>query len=109
MFAWIRELLDRRVSWREREMQHELDLRVCNSCEMLREELTRSHSREKELIGILKSPKETEEAPPFRSGIDISNRPKPWSVKRQELEKANRKVTVDNLDDEIELVKENAN
>lgn len=112
MFLWLKELLDRRDAEAERERQHELDLRVCNSCATLQDELVRAHSREKDLINLLKAIKEPESSVPFESKVELPNLRKPWAVKRQELEMKSRgdrrKVTADNLDEELELVKENA-
>lgn len=115
MWMWINELLNRRDYELERRRSHELDLKVCNACETLKEELARAHSREKELITIIKGTvKEPEEHKPFESKVELPNLRKPWAVKRQELERASRNpknrptVTPDNLDDEIELVRDDA-
>lgn len=106
------EIREYHAAERERQRQHALDLKICNSCQILEDELARSHSREKDLINLLKAIKEPESSVPFESKVELPNLRKPWAVKRQELEMKSRgdrrKVTADNLDEELELVKENA-
>ncbi len=108
MWNWVQELLDYRTNERERARQHELDMHVCNSCEVMKNELARAHDRERQLLAVL-TPKTQEPEQPFRTSVDVSNmiRKKPWSVRRQELERQFAKgnkpvVTVDNLDEQLE-------
>ncbi len=128
MFIWVQELVilwntrhkrlyDERVEnqlfkvqteseAREREMQHELDLRVCNSCEVMKAELNKAHSRELELLELLrpKPQKNIEDDEVERKPL---NQHIPWSIKRRQLEAAARvkKITADDLDTELEEVR----
>ena len=128
MFTWVKELIevwnvrhnqleDERIARelfrvetesesREREMQHELDLRVCNSCEVMKAELNKAHSRELELLELLKPVKSAEPEVDTTERFPI-NQHIPWSVKRRQLEAAARvkKITIDSLDDELEEVR----
>ncbi len=121
MWVWVEEVLNyyetrlqiRReflVEQTERARQHELDLRVCNSCEVMKSELARAHSRELELLRLLK---------PDSEEVNISNGEQkpinqhiPWSVRRRQLERDARanarqakEVTVETLDEELNEVR----
>ena len=128
MFTWVKELIevwnarhnqleDERIARelfrvetesesREREMQHELDLRVCNSCEVMKAELNKAHSRELELLELLK-PKPQENVESDEVERKPLNQHIPWSIKRRQLEAAARvkKITADDLDIELEEVR----
>lgn len=111
MWIWLTELLDRRDENKERARQHELDLRVCRSCEVLQNELARYRDRERELFNkVVNFPDRVEpEAGPYRSQVEVPTR-KGWTAKRAELELRDRKsivpsVTVDKLDEELEEIR----
>jgi len=107
MWKWVHEILEMRSAEAERQRQHELDLRICTSCEFLKDELTRAHSREKELIRFLTSKPETEGEKPYETSVPMIQTRKPWDVKRQELEKKHsiqpvKVVTEDTLEKELQ-------
>lgn len=96
------------------EREHELELRVCQSCETLKTQL----EFQNQLIRELTSREITEETIPAHNNHQpISPRHKPWAVRRAELEKADRElsrklreeklneVTVDSLDEELNAIR----
>ena len=113
MWKWVEELLEHRESIRLQRMQHELDLRHCNSCEIIQAELNRAHGRELELLKLLK-PEAEEVTPSVERHLPLTAKI-PWAVKRQQLEKAARskkngepkpkEITVDDLDDELDEIR----
>jgi hypothetical protein len=108
MWVWLTELLDRRDENAERARQHELELRVCRSCEVLQNELARYRERERELFNKVVNVTSTPipEPGPYKTNVEVATR-KGWSAKRAELELRDRKVivpsvTIDKLDEELE-------
>lgn len=118
MWAWLNEILERRADEKERQRQHELDLRVCRSCETLQAELVRAHQREQQLLELIVS-KQPEPEQSYQTRVDVKTEipraVKPWSVKRQELEARDRvkiepikkEITPDTLDEELNEVRKN--
>lgn len=99
---------------RELEREHDLERRVCQSCETLKSQLEFQNQLIRELTRIEEpTPQETVSRPhqPIRRTFT------PWRVKRAELEQADRKqneallaakhreITADNLDEELDSVR----
>ena len=112
MWVWVSDLLDRWENEKERKRAHELELRICRSCEVLQNELARYRDRERELfnkvVNINSAP--TPEPGPYRTQLELPSR-KSWSAKRSELELRDKKiiapsVTVDKLDEELEEIRD---
>jgi hypothetical protein len=107
-------------SLRERDIElkreHELELRVCQSCETLKTQLEFQNQLIRELTA--KPINEVQSTP--EDFKPILPKHKPWSVRRNELERADRElakklrgdkerqITADNLDEELESL-ENSN
>ena len=95
---------------RERQREHDLELRVCQSCETLKTQLEFQNQIIRELTRK-PEPEVTTDANNFRP---IMPKHKPWRVKQMELEKQDRElaarlkadkekeITLDNLDSELE-------
>ena len=112
MWVWLAELLDRREENKERARQHELELRVCRSCEVLQNELARYRDRERELFNKVANINSAPipEPGPYRTQVELPSR-KSWSAKRAELELKDKKiiapsVTVESLDKELEEIRD---
>lgn len=94
----------------EARREHELELRVCQSCETLKMQLEAQNQIIRELIAkpVVEEQSEPENFKP------IMPRHKPWSVRRAELELADRlkaaelratrteEVTIENLEQELQ-------
>lgn len=84
MFAWLRELLEIRAEFRERN-------KICPSCETLKEIIATERFEKKQLLDklTLEKPPVMEEPP--ANMTPIQSRMIPWRVKRQLLEAEDRK------------------
>lgn len=92
MFHWLRELLEIKYEFREKrtKLTHEVEVeeKVCQSCETLRQQLEIANYREQQYLNkLLKEP----EVPVAQAPIEVSKpRMIPWNVRRQMLEKEDR-------------------
>lgn len=99
-----------RQSELERQREHDLELRVCQSCEALKTQLEFQNQVIKDLIRQ-PEPQTTEDVSNFKP---IMPKHKPWRVRQAELEREDRElarrlkedklkeITVDTLDAELE-------
>lgn len=105
------------IAERELQREHDLELRVCQSCETLKTQI----EFQNQLIAALTRPPETETTTVANNFQPIMPKHKPWSVRRAELEQQDRllaqrlkseklqEITVDNLEAELEsMAKSNA-
>lgn len=89
MFGWFRELLEIRYEFKERRERMELDKHQCPTCEVLRVELDRTNREKAQLLRELL--KETDNPPTVASEPEpIRSTFKPWKLRQQELEAADR-------------------
>jgi hypothetical protein len=91
--------------------EHELELRVCQSCETLKTQLEAQNQIIRDLISQNNPRTEPEVERDFKP---ILPKHKPWSVRRAELERADRvkaeelrtskrkEITADNLEEELQ-------
>lgn len=85
MFNWLKELLEIKATYRERNFE----LKVCESCETLKMQLAMVNSQNEKLIGRLLEKPEPDIRPnisetPQRTG------PISWKVRREMLEREDR-------------------
>lgn len=91
MWGWLRELQDLRLSRIESELRIREEANICQSCEVLKVELSKER-REKEMLlqHLLSSREPTIERDENPKEPVPLLRHKPWRVKQQELEAADR-------------------
>src|SRR5215203_6618158 len=89
MFGWLRELLDIKYEFLERRTRVVVEEKVCQSCEILKEQLNIANFEKRELLNRITRPDE-QTTPPLTTLTPIMPRMLPWKVKQQMLQAEDR-------------------
>lgn len=112
MFNWLRELLELRMEMRERNKE----IKICESCEILKHQLSLVNDEKKDLLNRLIHPiveQPTVESSEFKPVLQSHNMS--WRVRQQMLEREDRErakllnqnreaISVSDLEKEMDIV-----
>lgn len=86
MWGWLSELLEIKHTFRERK----LETKVCDSCEILKLQLSIMNQNNKELMNRILEKPEPESKPDVESFVPINKHEVPFRVRREILEREDR-------------------
>jgi hypothetical protein len=113
MFNWYKELLGISYEFREKRMAMQRELRQCESCEILKQQLEITNLEKNKLLGRLLEKPEPEVAPKLVEVTRPTNIP--WNVRRQMLEAEDRErarliksapIPTETLEEELDVARE---
>jgi hypothetical protein len=93
MFNWFRELLEIRYEFRERNLKLVAESKVCESCEVLKMQLSLVQQEKEKLLNLIVDKHQPEPVQVIRETPEpIRPKHTPWAVKKQMLEQESRET-----------------
>jgi hypothetical protein len=93
MFNWFRELLEIQYEFKERKLKLIAESKVCESCEVLKMQLSLAQQEKEKLLNLIVDKHQPEPVQVIRETPEpIKPKHIPWAVRRQALEAESRET-----------------